>query len=211
LKRLAPALLALALLGASDEHASHGGEPDAGGPRFEPPAPGSYELPAIGQVADAQLLDQAGNAAPLLELEPGRAALVSFVYLSCPDACPTATATFAALDAKLAERPALAPRVELVTVSFDPARDTPEKMAALERALAPRGRWRFLTARSAEAIEPVLVDFGQDAVPIDDTGLVRHVLKVFLIDGEKRIRNVYSAGFLDVRLLLADLETVLGG
>ncbi len=212
MRELAPALLSIALtLGASDGHVGHGDQASAEGPRFEPPAPGSYELPPIGRVADAQLLDEAGAAAPLLGLRPGEAALVSFVYLSCPDACPTATATFAALDAKLAERPALARRALLVTVSFDPARDTPDKMAALRGALAPRGRWRFATAASATAIEPVLADFGQDATPIDDTSLVRHVLKVFLIDGERRIRNVYSAGFLDVRLLLADLETLLGG
>ena len=39
---------------------------------------------------------------------------------------------------------------------------------------------------------------------------IAHVLKVFLVDGEGRVRNIYSTGFLDLRLLLADLETVLG-
>lgn len=205
-----PLLLATVLvLGASDEHGRHGGPPTPGGSRFEPPAPGSYELPAIGRVADAQLLGASGAPAPLLGLGPGEAALVSFVYLSCHDACPAATATFAALDAALASRPELARRVELVTVSFDPARDTPEKMAALERSLAPHGRWRFLTARSPDAIAPVLEAFGQDATPIDETQFVRHVLKVFLIDADHRIRNIYSTGFLDPRLVLADLETVL--
>ena len=37
----------------------------------------------------------------------------------------------------------------------------------------------------------------------------RHVLKVFLLDESLRIRNVYSAGLLDARLLLNDVETVL--
>lgn len=203
------AVAALAL-GAGDEHAAHEA---AAGPRFEAPPAGSYELPPIRRVGEHALLDEAGQAAPLLAWKPGEASLVSFVYLSCPDACPTATATLAALDAKLAERPALARRVRLVTVSFDPARDTPERMAALRRALAPRGRWHFATARSFAALEPVLDDFGQDAAPLPDDPVERiaHVLKVFLVDGEGRVRNVYSSGFLDVRLLLADLETVLGG
>ena len=117
------------------------------------------------------------------------------------------------LDRDLAERPELAARVELVTISFDPARDTPEAMGRYRRALSPRGRWRFLTAPDAAGIVPVLDDFGQDATVLrtaagKDTGLLRHVLKVFLLDADGRIRNVYSTGFLDRRILLNDLITL---
>jgi cytochrome oxidase Cu insertion factor (SCO1/SenC/PrrC family) len=173
-------------------------------PRFAVPAPGSYELPPILEVEEHRLLDEQGRETPLLGIAADEAALVSFVYLSCPDACPAATAELARLDALLAERPALARRVQLVTVSFDPANDPPARMAALRASLTPRGRWRFATAVSEAAIAPVLADFGQDATP-------SHVLKIFLVDGAGRVRNIYSTGFLDVRLLLADLETLLGG
>ena len=61
----------------------------------------------------------------------------------------------------------------------------------------------------------MLADYGQDAVPLltgggQDTGLLRHVTKVFLVDEEGGVRNVYSSGFLDHRLLIRDVETVLG-
>jgi cytochrome c peroxidase len=174
----------------------------AGEARFEAPAPGSYELPPIQQVREHVVLDEAGRAAPLLALGAGEAALVSFVFLSCADACPAATASLARVDAALAERPALASRVQLVTMSFDPERDPPARMAALRAALAPRGRWRFATAASEAGVAPVLADFGQDPG-------ASHVLKIFLVDGERRVRNIYSTGFLDERLMLADLETVL--
>jgi cytochrome oxidase Cu insertion factor (SCO1/SenC/PrrC family) len=177
---------------------------DASEARFEAPAPGSYELTPILEVGEHTLLDEQGRATKLLGTAEGEAAVVSFVYLSCADACPAATASLARLDALLAERPALARRVQLVTVSFDPANDPPARMAALRSSLSPRGRWRFVTAASEAAIAPVLLDFGQDATP-------SHVLKVFLVDGRGRVRNIYSTGFLDVRLLLADLETLLGG
>jgi cytochrome c peroxidase len=36
------------------------------------------------------------------------------------------------------------------------------------------------------------------------------VLKVFLVDGERRVRNVYSTGFLRADVILADVETLLG-
>jgi len=185
----------------------------AAAPRFEPPPPGSYELPPLGRVGAHTLLGSDGAPAPLLALAPGEAALVAFVYLHCPDACPMAHAAMQALDRDLAGRPELAGRVTLVTVSFDPARDTPERMEALRRALAPRGRWRFFSAESPSAIDPVLADFGQDALRVAGAGgelqVASHTLKVFLVDSERRIRNVYSSGFLDPRILRNDLLSVL--
>ncbi|MEM7410795.1 MAG: SCO family protein [Myxococcota bacterium] len=182
--------------------------------RFEAPAAGTYELPPIDRVSEHGLLDSSGGTAPLLGLAAGEVALVSFVYLSCGEACPLATATLHRLDRLLASDAALASRVQLVTVSFDPARDTPERMAELAQGLAPKGRWRFLTAEDTESLAPVLADFGQDAVWLPPGGVaperLRHVLKVFLVDADRRVRNIYSTGFLDVRLVINDVRTVLG-
>ena len=41
------------------------------------------------------------------------------------------------------------------------------------------------------------------------TGRYRHVLKVFLVDQDGYIRNVYSAGFLVPDLVVNDIKTVL--
>jgi cytochrome c peroxidase len=171
--------------------------------RFEAPPPGSYELPPIDRVSEHELLASS------------EAALVSFVYLSCGEACPLATATLHRLDRLLAADALLAPRVQLVTVSFDPERDTPERMRVLAESLRPKGRWRFLTAPDAATLAPVLADFGQDAVWLPGPehekapDRLRHVLKVFLVDGERRVRNIYSTGLMDVRLVLNDLRTVI--
>lgn len=182
------------------------------GARFEVPEPGSYELPPIDRIEPHTLLGASGESEELLAIAPGEFALVSFVYLQCNEACPLSTALLHQLDRQLAEDPALAGRVELVTVSFDPARDTPDALAALRARLAPRGRWRFLTARDEAALRPVLADFGQDAVWIPGEHNVpdalRHVLKVFLVDGERAVRQIYSTGFLDGRLVMADLRTL---
>ncbi|MCG8590122.1 MAG: SCO family protein [Proteobacteria bacterium] len=183
--------------------------------RFEPPAPGSYDLPPIDRVTEHVLIGRDGSPAPLLGLAPGEAAIVSFVYLSCGEACPLATATLHHLDRVLADDAELASRVQLVTVSFDPERDSPAHMRALAERLSPRGRWRFLTTRDARAIAPVLADFGQDAVWVPDGDAapaperLRHVLKVFLVDADGAVRNVYSTGLMDVRLVVNDLRTVL--
>jgi len=216
-------ILASTLAGPGAAHdGSHEGEPHpgaaetaapSGAPRFEPPPVGSYELPPIDRVSEHELLGASGAPAPLLGLEPGEAALVSFVYLSCSDACPMATATLVQIDRRLAQDPALASRVRLVTVSFDPARDTPTRMRALAESLSPHGRWAFLTSGDPEALRPVLADFGQDAVWIpggaEPQDRLRHVLKIFLVDDAHDVRNIYSTGLMDTRLVLNDLRTVL--
>jgi cytochrome oxidase Cu insertion factor (SCO1/SenC/PrrC family) len=189
---------------------------DESGLLFDPPAPGTYELPAIQRVGEHELLDPEGHPAPLLGLEADQVAIVAFVYSNCVDGhgCPLALATLQRLDRRLARSPELASRVALVTVSFDPVRDTPDRMAQVRTALRPQTEWRFLTGASVEQITPTLADFGQDALGLvnsegDETGIIRHVLKVFLVDGERWVRNVYSAGFLDARILLHDIKTVL--
>ena len=190
------------------------GEPPA---LFDLPEAGTYELPVIDRVGQHELLSSEGKPAPLLGLAPDDCALVAFVYLSCTDAngCPLSLATLQRTDRALAADPKLKDRVSLVTVSFDPAHDGPAQMAGLRHHMAPKGDWRFLTAADATALAPVLADYGQDAVPVltedgRETGLMRHVVKVFLVDGQGGIRNIYSTGYLDHRVLLLDVETLLG-
>jgi len=223
--------LVLALLVAPLGAEAHGGShPDAGtatSPEaraadigapdlaYELPAAGSYELPPIMRVEDHVLLGSDGERAAILGLEPGQVAIVSFVYLGChdPAGCPLALATLVRLDRTLAARSDLASRVRLVSVSFDPRHDRPDDLARLREGLSPRADWRFFTAEGEPDLLPVLADFGQnvDVIP-DETGetvALGHVLKVFLVDSSGRVRNVYSTGFLDHRLLLRDVETLL--
>jgi cytochrome oxidase Cu insertion factor (SCO1/SenC/PrrC family) len=181
-------------------------------PLFVPPPPGSYALPAIDRVHEHMLLGPDGGKAPLLGLAPDQVALVSFVYRACGDACPLALATLQRLDRHLAATPTLARRVRLVTVSFDPSHDTPERMGELARGLGPHADWRFLTARDEASMAAVLADFGQDALRAGapDAPAIRHVLKLFLVDARGDVRNVYSSGFLNDEILWNDVVTVLG-
>ncbi len=205
--------LAVLLVAAARVAAAHEGEahsaPPAGDP-FSAPVAGSYELPPIQSVSEHALLAPDGARSPLLGVRGDRLALVSFVYRSCSDAdgCPLSLAVLQRVDRALAARADLAGRVRLATVSFDPERDTPAKMGELARLFAPRGEWAFLTAANAAELAPVLADFGQHAQELE-SGVLRHVLKVFLVDGEGRVRNVYSTGFLRADVILADVETLL--
>jgi cytochrome oxidase Cu insertion factor (SCO1/SenC/PrrC family) len=207
-RRLLPLLVA-GLLGAfSAAHADTA--------LFTPPAPGTYELPPIQHVADYELLDPQGARVRLLGLAPGQIALVSFIYQRCSDgsACPAALATWKRVDEALAARPRLARHVRLVTVSFDPENDTPERMAELARHLRPRSDWRFLTAPNQAELRPVLADYGQDVLPLvgaggERLGLLQHLTKAFLVDERGDVRAIYGSSFLSAQILLNDAQTVL--
>ena len=217
--RYASALIATLLLapvaGSAHEERAHLDAPAPESALFEPPEAGSYELPAIRRVSEHRLLGSGGEPAPLLGLAPGQVAVVSFIYRSCSDAggCPAALGLLRKLDRELAGAGDLAGRARLVTCSFDPARDTPERMAELARLMAPKSDWRFLTAADPAAIEPVLADYDQDVLPDLTAGgespVFNHLLRVFLVDERGDVRNVYSASFMDWRVVLNDVRTLV--
>jgi cytochrome c peroxidase len=185
-------------------------------PAYTPPPPGTYELPPIQAIRDHRLLDEHGRETTLFDALGDRLGVVAFIYTHCHEAagCPVSTAALHRLDRTLADDPELRDRVVLLTVSFDPARDTPARMRAERRLHEPRSRWRFLTTRDQAMLDPLLGDFGQRVEKLRRadgswTGLFRHVLKVFLVDPARRVRNIYSTGFLDAELVANDLRTVV--
>jgi cytochrome oxidase Cu insertion factor (SCO1/SenC/PrrC family) len=185
-------------------------------PEYDPPPPGSYELPVIDEVSDHVLLDSTGTERHLFELKKDRLAVVALIYTSCAEAsgCPLASAVLQRLDRQLAADVALAGRVRLISLSFDPERDTPERLARVRSLHAPRTDWIFLTTPNEQALRPILADLGQEVARLhrEDgswSGLFRHVLKVYLLDEQNRVRNIYSTGFLDAGLVVADLRTLI--
>jgi protein SCO1 len=179
-------------------------------------APGTYGLPPIKRAADAMLLDEAGRPVGLSELYDGRITLLAFIYTRCADICPLATTRLADLQSLASADPELAGALRLASLSFDPEHDTPERMAAYAAAFrAPQATpdWMFLTAPNAAAIAPVLAAYdqpvGRKADPDDGFGPFSHLLRVFLVDPDGVIRNIYSADFLDPRLVVNDAKTLL--
>lgn len=73
-----------------------------------------------------QLTDHDGRVRRLEDFR-GRVVLLFFGYTSCPDVCPTALARFAAALDRLGSDAA---RVQVLFVTLDPARDTPQKLKA---------------------------------------------------------------------------------
>ncbi|WP_333688910.1 cytochrome c peroxidase [Methylococcus capsulatus] len=184
---------------------------------FSAPEPGSYELPVLGTAADGVVLDSDGRPLRLHALYDGRIVLFGFIYSTCDDVngCPLATVVFQKLRNALKSEPEPAGRLRLLTLSFDPEHDTPEAMRRYGEGFRDGGvDWHFLTTRSEAELQPILEAYGQSVQKEYDaagrsTGKYSHLLRVFLIDGQKRIRNVYTVSVLHPDLVLADVKTLL--
>jgi cytochrome oxidase Cu insertion factor (SCO1/SenC/PrrC family) len=144
--------------------------------------------------------------------------VLSFIYTRCaaPRACPYATGVLYDLHALSAQDKELAKNLRLVSLSFDPDYDTPQRLTEYSEAMREQKsgcEWRFATAKSRAELDAILNGYGQAvdkrSNPNDPQGPLYHILRVFLIDHQGRIRNIYSSATLDPRLVLADVKTLL--
>jgi cytochrome oxidase Cu insertion factor (SCO1/SenC/PrrC family) len=197
--------------------------PPADGPPamdFVLPEPGTYELHRIMRAPDGPVLTVDGRLEKLSRFTRERITLLGFIYTSCtdPQGCPLAYRVFDRLKEEIRATPALKDQVQLVTLSFDPARDTPSVMKRYAGSqLEDEGglRWFFLTTPSARELLPLVEGFGQDVQYAVDRSTGRpvrqlsHVLKVFLIDRAGDVREIYTSTFLHPRAIIGDIKTLL--
>ena len=136
----------------------------------------------------------------------GKVVAVVFGYTQCPDVCPTTLADWAGAMKKLG---ADASRVQLLFVTVDPDRDTPQVLKEYVPAFDPR----FLGLRGdAAAVTRVAQDFHVFAQvrpgKAPRTYEVDHSTQVFVFDPAGRLRLMVPAGTSsadiasDVRVLL---------
>jgi protein SCO1/2 len=95
-------------------------------PDYKPPV--SYHVPTPGdQVPNFKLLNQSGRTIQLDQFR-GKVVLLTFIYTRCQlaDFCPRMSRNFADVDKALAADPALYKQTHLLSISFDPAYDTPK-------------------------------------------------------------------------------------
>jgi cytochrome oxidase Cu insertion factor (SCO1/SenC/PrrC family) len=108
-------------------------------------------------------------------------------------------------------------RVRLVFYSFDPSHDRPETLqlfAQTYKSDAKIAPWHFITSWPDFLLVPTLESFGQDiSLEKDIAGQqhvnINHLLKVFLIDRDGWVREIYTSAFLGQEVLLNDIKTLL--
>ncbi len=184
---------------------------------YVPPAAGTYALPPIKPAPDGQMLTTDSLPIQLHDLMGDKLVVLSFIYTHCSDAngCPLANAVLYSAQNRINQNRELVDSIRLVSLSFDPKHDTPQAMSDLSTLLR-RGDvdWQFLAAENQDTLQPILSDYGQFVAREfnphgEETDQFSHMLRVYLIDRKKRIRNIYGVSFLHSDILMNDLETLL--
>jgi len=185
--------------------------------KFKPAKAGSYSLPVIGQAANGSILTTANKPAKLHGLMTDKIVLLSFIYSTCSDVngCPLATAVFHKINRQLQKQPEIAKKLRLLTLSFNPKHDTPKAMSHYAEGFKNDiVDWQFLTTESEKELQPILDQYQQSIQKVYDdqgefTGTFSHILRVYLIDKNKQLRNIYSVSFLHADTLINDVKTLI--
>jgi protein SCO1/2 len=170
-------------------------------------------LDAGDPVPDTAFIDQTNKRRSLSEWT-GTPYVLTFIYTRCPlpNFCPLMNQNFATIQRRLADDTALRGHVRLITMTFDPQRDTPDVLAAQAASLkADPAIWTFLTGDTA-TVERFAGRFGVSVIrdPQDATQIT-HNLRTVVVGGDGRIAKVYTGNEWTPNAVLTDLRGLAHG
>jgi protein SCO1/2 len=210
-RRLFSFALALAVCFAASAHEDQKVIPAKAGIQDER-APASLAIssrPHLNVIAAAPefaLRDPAGALVHLSDLR-GKIVVVAFIYTSCTTTCPILSQQMATVQKRVMQDKRLRDRVMLLSVTVDPSRDSAPVMASYASKFgAVPAQWKFLR-ESPEAMTPVLGAYREWTRPMKD-GDLDHPARVYLIDADGQIREIYSLAFFDPRQALIDISSL---
>lgn len=163
---------------------------------------------AIGDaVPNFTLTDQRERTVSLDTLR-GSVVALNFIYTSCalPNFCLRLANNFAVLQKRFEKR--LGKDLVLLTVTFDPAHDTPEVLASYSNQWSANpSAWHFLTGGETD-VQRVCRMFGVQAFP--NEGLLDHSLHTVLIDRQGKVAANIEGNRFTARQLGDLTEGILG-
>jgi protein SCO1/2 len=173
-----------------------------------PAASSGFELLKPGEaVPSGSFVDQDGRKRSFGDFT-GAPVVMTFIYTKCPlpTFCPLMDRHFATLQKTLQADPALK-AVRLVTVSFDPATDTPAVLKAHARTLnADLTRWTFLTG-DRDAVDRFAARFGVSVSrAMNDPRDISHNLRTVIVGADGTLAKVYTGNEWTPEQVLADLR-----
>jgi len=152
-----------------------------------PPAANVHLLKPGDTVPDTVLTGMDGKPFALTDFRTAAVA-VTFIYTRCPlpQFCPLLDRRFAEAQKLIAASPALAERVRLVSISFDPTFDTPAALRAHASKLDANPKlWHFATADRA-VVDRLAAEFGINVIREKD-GTITHNLRTAIVDPSGRV------------------------
>jgi protein SCO1 len=164
---------------------------------------------AVIQVAPGfTLATQEGAKLSSADLK-GKVLLVSFIFTTCNGTCPATTHRISQIQEELKSRGLFKDdHVRLLSITLDPARDTPEVLRGYMKLYdADPDHWTFLTGRP-DQVMAVIRDWNMWVKPAAN-GQLDHPSRIFLVDQQGRIREIYNLAFLKPKWVAKDVELLL--
>jgi protein SCO1/2 len=159
---------------------------------------------------DVTLVDQDGRPFRLPSLA-GSAIVVTFIYTRCPlpNFCPLMDRNFAAIQRAITSGRIRG--VRLVSISFDPAYDTPAVLKAHAASVgADPAVWTFLTGNGT-TIEALGARLGLAVLrEANDPASITHNLRTAVFDRQGKLKTIYSGNEWTPPEILADLASMSG-
>ncbi len=172
-------------------------------------APVATVRPALAQESapDFTLVDQDGRSTTLGGFR-GKVVLMNFIYTNCTDICPLVTAKLVQVQRDLKARGWFGTRVVMLSMSFDPKRDTPTVLKQYAgRFKVDLAGWYFLTGTS-DAVDRVLKAYRIPVRAAAKPGLIDHALPVLVINQRGTLLGHYEPDFKPADVL-SDLAKLL--
>jgi len=159
-------------------------------------------------VPNASFVDQDGRKRDLASFR-GSTLVLTFIYTRCPmpSFCPLMDKQFAEIQRAIKDDASLK-KVHLVSVSFDPATDTPPVLKRhAEELKADPARWTFLTGQLAD-IDQFSSRFGVAVSRTATDANFTHNLRTAVVDGDGKLVRIYIGNEWSTKQVLADLKPV---
>jgi protein SCO1 len=163
-------------------------------------------LADIGPAPPVALVDAEGRPFELASLR-GKVVVVSFIYTTCNGSCPATTHNLYRVQEALKGAGLWGKEVEFVSISLDPARDTPPVLKAYARIYtADPSSWHFLTG-PPDRVARVIAAWDMWA-RVGPSGTLDHPSRIFLVDPRGRQREIYSLEFLTPETVVRDVKAL---
>ena len=160
-----------------------------------------------------ELVNQEGNEIQFPDAYAGKVMLVGYVYTHCPDICPMITYNMRDIQLELQDED----EFMLVSISFDPDRDTPEILHEYaENYKLNQENWQLLTGSTEEVdtvLETLEIKTLKSPTIFKDDGskqyFIDHTDRVTLIDGNGDVRNTYVGSKMNQEQIISDIHKLL--